>query len=99
MALSDDLLLNTLRTLQASVDNLQSTHNAMQSELHAAVLDNTKQITALDGRVAGVEHNMRRFKADAKKEAIRWGTVGGAAASAGAIIVALVKYLFTKPHA
>jgi len=87
MSLSDDLLLEHLRSLRASVDTLQQG----QTELHSAV-------TAVDTRVAGLEGSMKTLKRDVRKDARRWGAIGGAASSAVALLMALVKAVVFPGH-
>ena len=97
MSLSDDLLLDKLQTLQRSMDALQSNQTATSAELHAAVSALDTRMTALDTRMTGMENSVRHFKADVRREARRWGAVGGAGAGIIAIAGAAVKWILSGP--
>jgi hypothetical protein len=66
----------------------------MKDQLHAAVLDNTERIGELNARVAGMETTMTQFRQDARKDAQRWGAVGGVFTAGLAIIFELLRAAF-----
>jgi hypothetical protein len=96
MGLQDDLLLKALNDLTNSVECVRTEQGAMKDQIHAAVLENTGKVSALDSRMTSVEATMRHFKSDVRKEARRWGAVGGACSGALAIIIALLKFLLNS---
>jgi outer membrane murein-binding lipoprotein Lpp len=91
MALSNELLVNTLNGLRASVDSLRDDQKETREQLHAAVLDNTTRVSELNVRVAGMETSMRHFRQDVRKEARRWGAVGGVFTAVLAIVAELLR--------
>lgn len=99
MGLTEDLLVQALNGLREDVQALQGKQDTMKDELHAAILDNTVKTTALEGKVKDLDTGMRHFKTEVRKEARRWGAVGGFCSTAVAIVAALVKSLLRFPHA
>jgi hypothetical protein len=91
MGLQDDLLRDALQNLTHAVDQLRADQREMQEQVHAAVLDNTTKVSALDTRMTGMEASIRRFKTDVRKEARRWGAIGGACSAALAIVAGVDK--------
>lgn len=94
MGAFEDLLLNTLRSLQESVEGVREQQDAMKDQLHKAVLDNTNTVAALDKRVAKVESTMKTLRSDVRKDARRWGAAGGFVTTAVALAVAALKAAF-----
>jgi outer membrane murein-binding lipoprotein Lpp len=97
MALSDDLLINALNEVHASVDSLRGDEKETREQLHAAILENTSRVSELNTRMAGMETNMHHFRQETRKEARRWGAVGGVFTAVLAILAELLRNLLW-PH-
>jgi hypothetical protein len=84
-------ILDGMKALREGVQGLQDGQIVMRDQLHAAVLDNTNRVSELNARVAGMETTMTQFRQDVRKDARRWGAVGGVFTAALAIIFELLR--------
>lgn len=95
MPVNDPLLLTTLRDLRSAVDRVQDGQDKMRDRLDEVGdhLDTklTAAITPLAARVTALEAGREDLKRDARK----WGAIGGASAVLTAGITAVIG-LFTK---
>lgn len=86
MGQHDPLLVSTLEGMRESIDKIGD-----------AVTNQTAQIAVLDERMQNLEKRMLNVQSSVKKEARKWGAVGGAATGLAGIVAALAKLAFIKP--
>jgi len=99
----DQLLLDALRDLRGSVDGLRGEQSKLKDELHAAVLDHTERLGHMETKVAlheqreaQHEQGQKAFRLELRKDARRWGAIGGAGTGMMAVLGVIVKAVFGK---
>lgn len=99
----DQLLLDALRDLRGAVDGLRGEQSKLKDELHAAVLDHTVRIGHMETKVAlqdqkqiQQEQGLRGFKLELRKDARRWGAIGGAGTGFVAVLGVILKAILGK---
>ena len=87
-------ILDGIKALREGVQGLQKDQTDMKNQLHGAIMDNTNRVSELNARVAGMETTMTQFRQDVRKDAQRWGAVGGVFTAGLAIIFELLRAAF-----
>ncbi len=87
----ETLLLDNIKQLHDSVSDLRDRQDAMKEDLGDRITAVGTRLTAVEVRMTGMENSMTPFREEVRKEARRWGAVGGTLTAVLGVVASLVK--------